>query len=79
MTTFFLNAISFSLISFSLIFFNSMEFAFLSKWSSDFLLFLYNQHPVYLQRIPDKYIAEFMGISKEWLSKLKKKVLKNNK
>jgi hypothetical protein len=30
-----------------------------------------------MQRIPDKYIAQFMGVSKEWLSKLKKKVLKN--
>ncbi len=49
----------------------------LSLSAEDFLIFLYNQHPVYLQRIPDKYIAEFMGISKEWLSKLKKKVLKN--
>ena len=50
----------------------------LSLNPEDFFLFLYHQHPVYLRRIPDKYIAEFMGISKEWLSKLKKKVLKNN-
>jgi CRP/FNR family transcriptional regulator, anaerobic regulatory protein len=50
----------------------------LSLNSEDFLIYLYNQHPVYLQRIPDKYIAQFMGVSKEWLSKLKKKVLKTN-
>ena len=50
----------------------------LSLSAEEFLIFLYNNHPVYMRRIPDKYIAEFMGISKEWLSKLKKKVLENN-
>jgi len=48
----------------------------LSLSSEEYLLFLYEHHPVYMRRIPDKYIAEFMGISKEWLCKLKKKVLK---
>jgi CRP/FNR family transcriptional regulator, anaerobic regulatory protein len=48
----------------------------LSLNAEDFLKFLYDQHPIYMQRIPDKYIAEFMGISKEWLSKLKKKIFK---
>jgi CRP-like cAMP-binding protein len=50
----------------------------LSLNAEDFLIFLYNQHPIYMKRIPDKYIAQFMGVSKEWLSKLKKKVLKTN-
>lgn len=50
----------------------------LSLNAEEFLVFLYNQHPIYMQRIPDKYIAQFMGISKEWLSKLKKKVFKPN-
>lgn len=50
----------------------------LSLNAEDFLVFLYNQHPIYMQRIPDKYIAQFMGVSKEWLSKLKKKVFTNN-
>ncbi|HZL11044.1 MAG TPA: Crp/Fnr family transcriptional regulator [Prolixibacteraceae bacterium] len=50
----------------------------LSLDAEEFLLFLYKQHPIYMQRIPDKYIAKFMGISKEWLSKLKKKILKPN-
>lgn len=50
----------------------------LSLSAEDFLLFLYQKHPTYTQRIPDKYIAQFMGISKEWLSKLKKKLLKRN-
>jgi CRP-like cAMP-binding protein len=48
----------------------------LSLNAEEFLIFLYNQHPVYMQRIPDKYIAQFMGVSKEWLSKLKKRVAK---
>lgn len=50
----------------------------LSLSAEEFLLFLYQQHPIYMQRIPDKYIAQFMGVSKEWLSKLKRKVLKNS-
>lgn len=50
----------------------------LSLNAEDFLIFLYKNHPIYMKRLPDKYIAKFMGISKEWLSKLKKKVLKNN-
>lgn len=48
----------------------------LSLDAENFLTFLYDQHPVYMRRIPDKYIAQFMGISKEWLCKLKKKILK---
>lgn len=50
----------------------------LSLNAEEFLIFLYNQHPVYMRRIPDKYIAQFMGVSKEWLSKLKKKIFKTN-
>jgi CRP-like cAMP-binding protein len=50
----------------------------LSLNAEEFLLYLYDQHPIYMQRIPDKYIAQFMGVSKEWLSKLKKKIFKSN-
>lgn len=50
----------------------------LSLNAEDFLIYLYDQHPIFLKRIPDKYIAQFMGVSKEWLSKLKKKVIKTN-
>lgn len=50
----------------------------LSLNAEEFLIFLYNQHPVYMRRIPDNYIAEFMGISIEWLTKLKNKVLNTN-
>ena len=31
----------------------------LSLNAEDFLIFLYNQHPIFLQRIPDKYVAAF--------------------
>jgi CRP-like cAMP-binding protein len=50
----------------------------LSLSSEDFLNYLYKNHPIILQRIPDKYIAQFMGISKEWFSKLKRRLLSNS-
>ncbi len=50
----------------------------LSLNAEEFLLYIYKNHPIYMQRIPDKFIAQFMGVSKEWLSKLKRKVLKSN-
>jgi len=49
----------------------------LSLTSKEFLDYLYKEQPIYLQRIPDKYIALFMGVSKEWLCKLKTKVLRS--
>ncbi len=36
--------------------------------------YLSTHYPVIIQRVPNKYIAEFMGISPEWLSKLKHRV-----
>jgi len=35
--------------------------------------YIIGHHPQIIQKIPSKYIAEFMGISPEWLSKLKHK------
>ncbi len=49
----------------------------LSLTSKEFLMYLYTEQPVYLQRIPDKYIALFMGVSKEWLCKLKTRILRS--
>ncbi len=43
--------------------------AYSSKEKYDFIL---QEFPVVIQRVPSKYIAEFCGISPEWLSKLKK-------
>jgi CRP/FNR family transcriptional regulator, anaerobic regulatory protein len=49
----------------------------LSLTSKEFLIYLYNEQPIYLKRIPDKYIALFMGVSKEWLCKLKTRILRS--
>lgn len=35
--------------------------------------YLFHEFPMLIQKVPSKYIAEFMGISAEWLSKLKSK------
>ncbi|MGE4289018.1 MAG: Crp/Fnr family transcriptional regulator [Salinivirgaceae bacterium] len=45
----------------------------LSLKEEEFLLFLYHQYPKYLCRIPDKYIAQFMGVGKRWLCSVKEK------
>lgn len=49
----------------------------LSLSAEDFFIYLMNNHPAFLQRIPDKYIARFIGVSDEWLCKVKKRILKN--
>ncbi|MBL4559546.1 MAG: hypothetical protein JKX79_01040 [Labilibaculum sp.] len=38
-----------------------------------FYSYLITNYPQIIQQIPSKYIAEFMGITQEWLSKLKRK------
>jgi len=48
----------------------------LSLSAEDFFIYLMKNHPAYLQRIPDKYIARFIGVSDEWLCKVKKKIIK---
>jgi len=46
----------------------------LIQYSSESLYrYIICHHPQIVQKIPSKYIAEFMGISPEWLSKLKHK------
>ncbi|MDB4900973.1 MAG: Crp/Fnr family transcriptional regulator [Mucilaginibacter sp.] len=46
----------------------------LIQYPSDSLYrYIICHHPQIIQKIPSKYIAEFMGISPEWLSKLKHK------
>lgn len=47
----------------------------LSLSSEEFIKYLYNEYPIYLQSIPDKYLAQFMGVSNEWFCKLKKRVV----
>lgn len=46
-----------------------------SNTPEELLRYLYTNHIWIVNRIPDKYIAQFMGISNEWYCKLKKKVL----
>ena len=50
----------------------------LSLSAEDFFIYLMKNHPAYLQRIPDKYIARFIGVSDEWLCKVKKKIIKSS-
>ena len=50
----------------------------LSLSAEDFFIYLMKNHPAYLQRIPNKYIARFIGVSDEWLCKVKKKIVKSS-
>lgn len=43
--------------------------------SEELLRYLYTHYLWIINRVPDKYIARFMGISNEWYCKLKKKLL----
>lgn len=49
----------------------------LSLSAEDFFVYLMKNHPAYMQRIPDKYIARFIGVSDEWLCKVKKKIIRS--
>lgn len=53
---------------------NSFRINLLTLSSSRFYQFLSNEYPEIIQAIPAKYIAEFMGISDVWLSKIKKQL-----
>lgn len=44
--------------------------------SEEFLHYLYTRQISFINRIPDKYIARFMGVSTSWYCKLKKRVLR---
>lgn len=50
----------------------------LSLSAENFFIYLMDNHPELLQRIPDKYIARFIGVSDEWLSKVKKRIYKGH-
>ncbi len=49
-----------------------------SSTSEEFMTHLYTHYAWMVNRIPDKYIAGYMGISNEWYCKLKKRVIKLN-
>ncbi|MEM6719361.1 MAG: hypothetical protein AAF611_08615 [Bacteroidota bacterium] len=46
----------------------------ISYSSKDFISYLSERYPIILDRIPDKNIAQFMGITPEWFSKLKRQL-----
>lgn len=39
--------------------------------AEEFIKYLYNHYMWIMQRVPDKYIAQYMGISNAWYCKLK--------
>lgn len=43
--------------------------------AEEFLRYLYNHALWIINRIPDKYIARYMGVSQSWYCKLKKRIL----
>lgn len=47
----------------------------LSSTAEEFIQFLYTNYAWMINRVPDKYIARYMGISNAWYCKLKKRVL----
>ena len=53
-----------------------MMFAYLQSYAAEeFIQFLYAHHKWIIQRVPDKYIALYMGISTSWYCKLKRKII----
>lgn len=48
-----------------------------SSTAEDFMKYLYNHYMWIINRVPDKYIAQYMGISNAWYCKLKKRIFFN--
>lgn len=46
-----------------------------SLTAEEFLAYLYKEYKWIVNRVPDKYIAQYMGISNSWYCKLKKRIL----
>jgi len=53
---------------------NDFEMKIIAYSSERLYNYLIQNHPIIIQQVPAKYIAEFMGISSEWLSKLKHRI-----
>lgn len=47
----------------------------ITKSKESFYAYLLSDYPQIVREVPSKYIAEFMGISPEWLSKLKRRTI----
>jgi CRP-like cAMP-binding protein len=52
---------------------NELKLKIISHSAEQLYQYLLSELPTVIQKVPSKYIAEFMGISAEWLSKLKRK------
>jgi len=55
----------------TLVFENNLRIKLITSTSEQFYQFLLTEHPQIIKHIPTSYIAQFMGISREWLSKIK--------
>lgn len=53
---------------------NDFEMKIIAYSSERLYHYLMTHHPIVIQQVPAKFIAEFMGISSEWLSKLKHRI-----
>ncbi|SEG05656.1 MULTISPECIES: Crp/Fnr family transcriptional regulator [Parabacteroides] len=42
--------------------------------AEEFIKYLYNHYKWIINRVPDKYIAQYMGVSNTWYCKLKKRI-----
>ena len=51
---------------------NTLRANLISLNSLEMLKYLHKNYPQILQQIPSKYVANFLGITPQWLSKLKK-------
>ncbi len=51
----------------------------LTNTVEDLVLYLKKNHPLFFLRVQDYYLAQFIGVSPEWYSKLKKKLLLSSK
>jgi CRP-like cAMP-binding protein len=52
---------------------NELKLKIISHNAEQLYQYLLDELPAVIQKVPSKYIAEFMGISAEWLSKVKKR------
>lgn len=43
--------------------------------AEEFMRYLYQHHQWIVSRVPDKYIAQYMGVTDSWYCKLKKRIL----
>ncbi len=55
---------------------NDLKLKIIAYRSEELYRYIVRQFPAVIRRVPSKYIAELMGISAEWLSKLKKQSAK---